>query len=154
MDSRFDAALSIAVILPDPAAERRGRPGGDSLIISPIREGSRSGADRATRRHQPQWSLLPGATPAGAVLATSGPADVVAARTAPHLAAAAPAPLVLDNPGFEDGYTAQNECANSTGFIAGGWADNTCWDATRPVIRYERDVAIRIPVARPRKSRW
>jgi hypothetical protein len=56
-------------------------------------------------------------------------------------AVAAPQPLVIANPGFEGNYAPVSECANITGEVAAGCTDNTCWDATQPLINYTRDGA-------------
>lgn len=43
---------------------------------------------------------------------------------------------LLANPGFEGVYQDLAECPNVTGQVAPGWSDNTCWDGSRPQIRY------------------
>lgn len=45
---------------------------------------------------------------------------------------------LLSNPGLEGDYAGLAECTNVSGAVAPGWFDNTCWDPTRPQVRYER----------------
>lgn len=58
-------------------------------------------------------------------------------------ASAAAQTTTIDNPGFEGAYSSAGGCANVSGSVADGWTDNTCWDESRPVIRYGRDTGIK-----------
>lgn len=49
----------------------------------------------------------------------------------------------LANPAFEGAYVAPTGCANVTGAVASGWIDNTCFDPSRPRVRYVRDTVIK-----------
>lgn len=51
-------------------------------------------------------------------------------------------PFPLENGSFEGAYLPATECANITGRVADGWSDNTCWDPSKPVIRYARESAM------------
>lgn len=58
-------------------------------------------------------------------------------------AAAAAQTTTIANPGFEGAYSGASGCPNVTGSVANGWSDNTCWDESRPVIRYGRDTGVK-----------
>jgi len=76
-----------------------------------------------------------------ALVALSAIGGAVRVRAAdPPLACAQPFPLT--NPGFEGQAQTLADCPNIKGTVAPGWNDNTCWDTTKPRIRYALDTEL------------